>query len=37
LQSSEDIHGLINQNLHVSEENLKLALENMMLHIDFLV
>jgi hypothetical protein len=35
LQSSEDIHGLINQNLHVSEENLKLALEKYDVAIDF--
>jgi ATP-dependent exoDNAse (exonuclease V) beta subunit len=35
LQSSEEIHDLINQNLHVSEENLKLALEKYDVAINF--
>ncbi|CAM3722584.1 UvrD-helicase domain-containing protein [Flavobacterium gelidilacus] len=35
LQSSEEIHDLINQNLHVSEENLKIALEKYDVSIDF--
>ena len=35
LQSSEAIHDLINHNLHVSEENLKIALEKYDVSIDF--
>ncbi|WP_339836851.1 UvrD-helicase domain-containing protein [uncultured Flavobacterium sp.] len=35
LQSSEEIHDLINQNLHVSEENLKIALQKYDVSIDF--
>jgi ATP-dependent exoDNAse (exonuclease V) beta subunit len=35
LQSSEEIHDIINQNLHNSEENLKIALEKYDVMIDF--
>ncbi|WP_438966187.1 UvrD-helicase domain-containing protein [Flavobacterium sp.] len=35
LQSDEEIHDIINQNLHISEENLKIALEKYEVIIDF--
>ncbi len=35
LQSTEEIHDIINQNLHTSEENLKIALEKYDVMIDF--